>query len=86
MPKFKIPVEWSMSSSIEIDADTFEDAVRTARENLNNFSLPEDGEYIPDSFSILGDCPENDVDDLIEELNWAESYKKNDMSLNPKDF
>jgi hypothetical protein len=47
MPKFKIPVSWTMIADMEIEADDWETAVKIAEEA----SLPE-GEYCDSSFEI----------------------------------
>ena len=53
--KFKVPVEWAMCGWVEVEADTPEEAVAAAREKLDDFPLPTDGEYIDSSFQINSD-------------------------------
>lgn len=57
MPKFIIPVSWTMIADMEVEADDLEDAVSKAEEA----PLPE-GEYCDGSFeinhSLINSCPE----------------------------
>ncbi len=57
MPKFKIPVSWTMVADMEIEAETLEDAISEAE----SAELPE-GEYCDSSFEVNHDliygCPE----------------------------
>lgn len=57
MPKFKIPVSWTMIADMVVEADTLEDAIMDAEDA----DLPE-GEYCDSSFEVNVDlihgCPE----------------------------
>lgn len=57
MPKFKIPVSWTMVADMVVDAPTLEDAIQEAE----LADLPA-GEYCDSSFEInhelLHSCPE----------------------------
>lgn len=46
--KFTIPVTWTMSAKIEIEASNLEEAL----EKANNCALPENGTYLEDSFCL----------------------------------
>jgi hypothetical protein len=49
MITFKIPVSWEEYGVVEIDAETFEDAIRIFDEQSDDLPLPE-GDYIDGSF------------------------------------
>lgn len=66
MKKFKIPVSWEMYGYVEVEAKTAEKALEkalTIENELTGFPLPDNGEYIDDSFKIDEDM------DLINGLN-----------------
>lgn len=50
MAKFKIPVEWSVYGVVEIEADSMEEAVDKFDETIDDIPLPDQSEYIDDSF------------------------------------
>ena len=60
--KYKIPVWWSMSGTVEIEADSLEEAIDKA-ETDSDISLPEDSYYIDDSWEVNRD------EDMINYLN-----------------
>ncbi len=62
MPKFKIPVSWSVCGMMHIEADTLEDAIDIAR--ASETPLPDKHDYLEDS--ILVD------EDFARELNFPE--------------
>lgn len=49
---FKIPVEWAVFSTIIIEASSLKEAVETAKDTLDNISLPNQSEYIDGSFAV----------------------------------
>jgi len=57
MPKFKIPVSWTMVADMVIEAETLEDAIHEAEDG----ELPE-GEYCDSSFEINHDLLNNCTD------------------------
>lgn len=66
MRTFQIPVMWEMYGTVEVEANSVEEALKVATEteiNGEGFALPTDGTYIDDSFDIQNDL------DLIEHLN-----------------
>lgn len=75
MSIWKLPVEWAVYSTIEIEADTLEEAVRIAHETIDEIPLPKESEYIEDSFIIGSMTGEYDPD--TGEINEAdlEYYK-----------
>lgn len=58
MKKFRLPVTWSVSSFVEINAETIEDAIKKFNNNVDKISLPVESEYVPDSFCLTSDDPE----------------------------
>lgn len=48
MAKFKIPVTWVMWGSVEVEADSLEEA----RELALEAELPKDGNYVEYSFQV----------------------------------
>lgn len=55
----KLPVTWEMCGSIEIEAESIEDAIQMATETdiLDSIGLPE-GAYVDASFALSSDDPE----------------------------
>lgn len=49
---FIIPVSWSVSSTIRIEAENEEDAIRIAHERAADIPLSVNNEYIDDSYII----------------------------------
>lgn len=54
MRKFKVAINWEMMGEIEIEADSIEEAVKKAEENINNIDISK-GEYIDSSLEISKD-------------------------------
>lgn len=55
MPKYTIPVFWSMANDIEVEADSLEEAIKAAKD----YDLPQEGaEYIDGSFTVNRECAE----------------------------
>jgi len=48
MPKYKIPVVWSMIGQHEIEADSLQEAIELAED----LPLPKDGDYLEGSFEV----------------------------------
>ena len=64
MSKFKLSVQWIMTSEVEVEADTLEQAVQ---QELHNPELPS-GEYLADSYQVN--------DEMTRVLNkWDEPQK-----------
>jgi hypothetical protein len=55
--KFKVPVVWMMEATVEVEADTLEEAVQRVKDDDN---LPP-GQYIQQTFEV--------VDGLLEDIN-----------------
>ena len=52
MKIFKIPVTYKSWGLIEVEAETLADAYKYAEENINDLPLPQEPEYIDDSYEI----------------------------------
>tara|TARA_R110002020_G_scaffold49875_4_gene141605 strand:+ start:1545 stop:1733 length:189 start_codon:yes stop_codon:yes gene_type:complete len=48
MKKFVVPVSWTVSSYVVVEADTADEAA----EQAETFDLPHDGEYLQGSFEV----------------------------------
>lgn len=56
MRKFRIGCVWQMYGHIEVEAETEEEAIKKACAVADECPLPDDGEYLDDSFNV---DPEN---------------------------
>lgn len=54
--KYKIPVEWAMYGIIDVEADSLQEAIDYAMYNLDEFSLPDEQEYMDGSFMLNEDA------------------------------
>ena len=63
MKTFLIPVEWESFGTVEIQANTLEEALQYAKENIDELPLPDDREYMEGSYKI------NEDEGFIEFLN-----------------
>lgn len=52
MKTWKIPVCWSMMGSIEVEADTLEEAIEIAEDESEDIPLPDNGEYLTSSWEV----------------------------------
>lgn len=50
MPKYKVYVEWVVTSTVEVEADSLDDAI--AEVDYNDSLLPVEGEYLSGSLMI----------------------------------
>ena len=55
MQIFKIPIEWAVYGTIEIEAESPEDAIRKFNNEKNDIPTPRDMWYIEDSFKLAFD-------------------------------
>lgn len=65
MKTFRLPVEWSVYSFVEIEAETIKDAVKKFHEVEDDLPLPTEPEYIDGSFKLSTqgfNHPEDDYD------------------------
>ena len=67
--RYLIPVSWSMYSTIIVEADNLEEAVKIAKEKADDLPLcrPDCSEYVDGSYNI-------DIDDDEDAIN-AQDYK-----------
>ena len=49
---YKVPVVFQMMGYVEVFAESSEAAFKQVSENINSFSLPENAEYLEDSFEV----------------------------------
>lgn len=49
MPKFKVAVEWVVTTDVVVEAETLEDAILKVEDMPE---LPDDGEYLDGSFEV----------------------------------
>ena len=49
---YKVPVVYQMMGYVEVFAESSEAAFKQVSENINSFSLPENAEYLEDSFEV----------------------------------
>ena len=54
MKTYKIPASWTVTATMEIDAESLEDAILKAEDA----SLPTDPDYLDGSFEVDHDCIE----------------------------
>lgn len=59
---FKIPVEWSVYATVEIEAESLEEAVKIFDKTEDEIPLPTDNDYIDGSFKR---CSEGIMEDDI---------------------
>lgn len=63
MESFKIPVEYKVWGTVEVEAETMEEALEYARNNIDTLELPDEPEYVDDSYVIA-------VEDVEELKNY----------------
>jgi hypothetical protein len=67
MKKFIIPIEWSVCSEIEIEANSLKEAIEIAKDENDNIPLPTDNSYIYGTWRV------NDDEHLINVLNYIKN-------------
>lgn len=63
MKTFLIPVKWVSYGTVEVEANTLEEAMAYAKANKNELPLPDDREYVEGTYEI------NEDEDFIKWLN-----------------
>lgn len=66
MQYYKIPVSYSVCGEIEVEANSLEEALEYAKDNVRDLELPDEPQYIEDSYEI------NDDIDLLRSINGNE--------------
>lgn len=61
---FKIPVEWSVYSTVEIEAESLEEAIKIFDETVDDISLPIDPDYMNGTFKRS--CSEYPFPNVLE--------------------
>lgn len=88
--KITLPVTWSVCGTVQVEADSVEDAVRVFNETSGDIKLPFQYEYVDGSFQlstddpgIIRDCYNKvskiiflDVDGVLNNGVWAEKMLK----------
>jgi hypothetical protein len=70
METFKIPVEWSVYATVEIEAESLEEAIRIFDETIDDIPLPTDPNYIDDSFKRCS----QDTGKLEDDINYYKLF------------
>lgn len=65
---FKIPVTWEVYGTVEVEADSKEEALVKFREEIDYFSLPTESYYVDDSFKESSESNEEMLS-MIEEID-----------------
>ena len=65
MKNWKIPVSWTMTGTVNIEANTLEEAIEIAEDDEDVIPIPENGSYLEGSWEV--DC--TDVDYLRKYYN-----------------
>lgn len=52
MNKYRVPVYWTVSGYIDVEAETEADAIGYVQDNLDELELPDVEEYLEDSFEV----------------------------------
>lgn len=66
---FKLPVEWSVFGTIEIEAETLEDDLKIFCETENEIELPTERDYIEGSFKLSTDAsPYINIEETAKEI------------------
>ena len=55
---FKMPVTWEVCGFVNVEADSIEDAIQEFKKNSDCYELPNDPQYVEDSFCLSDDDPE----------------------------
>ena len=58
MPKFTIPVWWSLACDMEVEADNLQEAIRKVERQEIPWPDDSQGEYIDGSFTVNVECAE----------------------------
>ena len=57
MKTFRLPVTWEVCGFVNVTAETLEEAIEDFKKNKDEYELPDDGEYVEDSFQLSDDDP-----------------------------
>lgn len=58
MKTFKIPVTWEVYATVEIEADSIEEAIEIAKDENGLIPCPTDQEYVEGSWRLTDEEPE----------------------------
>lgn len=65
---FKVPVEWIVYDTVEVEAETFEDAVQYVLDNKDEIPLGTEPDYVDGSYVVRGEDEAKTDQELIELL------------------
>lgn len=73
---FKLPVEWAVFGTIEIEAESLEDALKIFCKTENEIELPTERDYIEDSFKLSTDAsPYINIEATAKEIRDYYEYE-----------
>ena len=58
MKTFKIPVTWEVYATVEVEANSIEEAIKIAKDEEGVIPLPTDTDYVDDSWRVTEEEPE----------------------------
>ena len=78
---YTIPVEWTVTSTIKIKAESLEDAVKFALDNLNEIPLSDEYEYLDGSYCIATECNDENAETIANDIRdlYGEARESCDM-------
>ena len=70
---FEIPVEWAVFATVEIEAESVEEAIKIFNETQDEIPLPTDNEYIDGSFKMSEQGSDEDDIEYVKFINGLEN-------------
>lgn len=58
MKTFKIPVTWEVYATVEVEANSIEEAIKIAKDEEGVIPLPTDSDYVGGSWRLTEEDPE----------------------------
>lgn len=55
---YKVPVTWEAYAIIEVEADSFEEAIEIAQDDAGIIEIPDNSEYVDGSWRVNVNSPE----------------------------
>lgn len=71
MENFKISVEYNMYGTVDVEAESLEEALKYAKENIDDLPLPDNSEYIDGSYKV-----DEESTRMINDFNKNTGYIK----------
>ena len=66
MKTWKIPVCWTMMGTVNVDANTLDEAIEIAKDDAGIIPIPDDGTFMDGTWEV--DC--TDINYLRKWYNW----------------